>query len=73
MLYFADPTLSARAVLAPPAKLYALENGERAPQKPADRTPNMISRSETIGPEYGLSLLERGFIEELQKDFAANS
>jgi type IV secretion system protein VirD4 len=72
MLYFSDPTLSARAALPPPAELYTLENGECIPQKPADRTPNVISRSETVDPEDRLSGLERGFIEELRKDIAAN-
>jgi type IV secretion system protein VirD4 len=70
MLYFADPTLSARAALPPPTDLCALENGECVPQKAADRTPNIISRSEIPEPD-GLSPLERGFIEELQRDRTA--
>ena len=73
MLYFLDPILSARASLPPPTELYAIENGERVPQRPPDRTPNVISRSETVDPGNDLSPLERGFIEELQKDGAAPS
>jgi len=73
MLYFADPTLGARAAMPPPTRLYALENGECVPQRPANRTPNIISRSEAVEPGGDLSALERGFIEELQKDFTANS
>jgi type IV secretion system protein VirD4 len=72
MLYFSDPILNARAALPPPAGLLTLEKGECMPQKPADRTPNVISRSETVDSEDGLSGLERGFIEELQKNGAAD-
>jgi hypothetical protein len=71
MLYSSDPILSARSALPPPLELHTLESGECIPQKPADRTPNVISRSETVDPEDGLSGLERGFIEELRKNSAA--
>ena len=73
MLYFSDPILSARAALAPPATLHSLEDGRCIPQKPVDRSRNVISRAETIELEDGLSGLERGFIEELQKDSRLNS
>lgn len=73
MLYFSDPILSARAALAPPGTLHSLEDGRCIPQKPVDRSRNVISRAETIEPEDGLSGLERGFIEELQKGSRLNS
>jgi type IV secretion system protein VirD4 len=73
MLYFSDPILSVRAALAPPAALHSLEDGRCIPQKPVDRSRNVISRAETIEPEDGLSGLERGFIEELQKGSRLNS
>jgi type IV secretion system protein VirD4 len=73
MLYFSDPILSARAALAPPTTLRSLEDGRCIPQEPVDRSRNVISRAETIEPEDGLSGLERGFIEELQKGSRLNS
>jgi type IV secretion system protein VirD4 len=73
MLYFSDPILSARAALAPPATLHSLEDGRCIPQKAVDRTRNIISRTESIEPEDGLSVLERGFIEELHKSGGLNS
>ena len=73
MLYFSDPILNGRAALAPPAALQSLEDGRCIPQKPVDRSPNVISRAETIELEDGLSGLERGFIEELQKGSRLNS
>jgi type IV secretion system protein VirD4 len=67
MLYFLDPQLARRAAIAPPSELQALSGGSCVPQISDERTPNVISKPETVEPaEEDLSPLERGFIEELK-------
>jgi Arc/MetJ-type ribon-helix-helix transcriptional regulator len=66
MLYFLDPVLSERASVPPPTKLMTLEDGELAPQKPSDRTRNVISKPEIEDPSDGQSHALGGFLEELQ-------
>ena len=70
MLYFQDPVLSKRAELPPPADFYTLENGRPAPQRPADRTANIISKPEIVpavaGDSAPLTPMEKAFLEELE-------
>jgi type IV secretion system protein VirD4 len=67
MLYFLDPTLSARAAIKPPVRFFALEDGKVIPQPPADRTWHTISKPELV-PQFGepTTDAERGFLEELR-------
>lgn len=46
MLYFLDPELTRRAAIEPPSSFVALEDGHAKPQPAADRTRNVISKSE---------------------------
>src|SRR5277367_4282681 len=67
MLYFLDPTLDFRAGLAPPKELIALEDSQVVPQRPPDKTRNVISKPEIENrqPERS-SEVQPGFVEELQ-------
>jgi type IV secretion system protein VirD4 len=70
MLYFLDPTLSARADVAAPTAFYQIESGEAVSQKAIDRTSNRISKPEVIPPDNTpLTEGERGFVEELGLGF----
>jgi type IV secretion system protein VirD4 len=66
MLYFLDPVLAQRAAVPPPTELITLEDGETGPQKPADRTRNVISKAETGEASDERSHAEAGYLEELQ-------
>jgi type IV secretion system protein VirD4 len=66
MLYFLDPVLTERASVPPPTKLMTLEDGEIAPQKPSDRTRNVISKPEIEETGDGKSHAVEGVLEELQ-------
>ena len=66
MLYFLDPVLSERAAVPPPTKLITVEDGEISPQKPCDRTRNVISKPETEDSGDRQSHAIEGFLEELQ-------
>jgi type IV secretion system protein VirD4 len=68
MLYFLDPQLAHRAAIPPPTELAMLVGGRALSQVPDERTLNVISRAEEVAPEEELSLLERGFIEELRSE-----
>jgi type IV secretion system protein VirD4 len=69
MLYFADPVLAKRAGIAPPVKLFAIENGCVGPQRPKGRTAREISRPEDAAPdESDLTPIERGILLELRRD-----
>jgi hypothetical protein len=68
MLYFSDPVLAKRAEVAPPTKLFAIEQGKAVDQRPADRTQHVISRPETVAPdESDLTPMERGFEAERRR------
>ena len=68
MLYFADPTLAARAETAPPAKFIAIEAGKVAEQRPSDRTPHVISKPEAVTPEDSQrQLYERAYLRDPQQ------
>jgi type IV secretion system protein VirD4 len=71
ILYFTDPVLSKRAVIPPPSKFFAIEEGKVIPQLPADRTRNLISapepRPKNATPEAPMSPMERAFWKELGK------
>src|SRR3954469_15662519 len=63
MLYFLDPTLSARADVAAPTVFYQIESGEPVAQKAIDRTPNRISKPEMAPPDTTpLTESEKGFV-----------
>jgi type IV secretion system protein VirD4 len=67
MLYFLDPTLDVRASLSPPTELMALEESQVVPQKPPDKTRNVISQPEIEKcPPERSSDVQPGFVEELQ-------
>jgi type IV secretion system protein VirD4 len=69
MLYFADPVLAKRAVIAPPVKLFAIEDGRVGPQRRKGRTAREISRPEDAAPdESDLTPVERGILQELRRD-----
>ena len=62
ILYFTDPEFRRRAAIAAPIQFHAIEEGRVRPQRPSDRTPNVISRSE---PEPRNN---SGFLEQLELD-----
>ena len=62
MLYFVDPVLSKRASIPPPTEIAEIESGDVVPQRPDDRTPNLISAPEETP---ALSPMERAFWTEL--------
>jgi type IV secretion system protein VirD4 len=67
MLYFLDPTLTARAELSPPEDFFTLEDGQAAPQQPLDRTWNVISKPELTVPDTGpCTQLEQGVREGMR-------
>jgi type IV secretion system protein VirD4 len=67
MLYFLDPTLDVRAGLSPPKELIALEDRQVVPQKPPDKTRNVISKPEIENRQPGRSSdVQPGFVEELR-------
>jgi type IV secretion system protein VirD4 len=69
ILYFTDPVLSRRAVIPPPNRFFAIEEGNVVPQRAANRTRNLISapeprpkQVETMPqPERPVSAMERAF------------
>jgi hypothetical protein len=73
ILYFTDPVLSKRALIAPPTRFVAIDDGKIVKQLPADRTRNVISapeprrKTETAvpTPKGPLSAMERAFLKEL--------
>ena len=73
ILYFTDPVLSKRAVIPPPCRFFAIEEGNMVPQRAADRTRNVISAPEPRPkqvdtmpqPEGPMLALERAFWREL--------
>jgi type IV secretion system protein VirD4 len=73
ILYFTDPVLSKRAVIPPPSRFFAIEEGNVVPQRAADRTRNLISapeprpkQVETMPqPEGPMSAMEHAFWREL--------
>jgi type IV secretion system protein VirD4 len=73
ILYFTDPVLSKRAVILPPCRFFAIEDGNVVSQRPADRTRNLISAPEprprqvaaSPEPEVPMSAMERAFWREL--------
>jgi len=66
ILYFLDPVFTERAAIPPPTELISLEDGGISPQKPSDRTRNVVSKPETAGaPEQPCAGVS-GFLEELQ-------
>jgi hypothetical protein len=71
MLYFLDPALNARAELAPPTGLIALEDGKPIPQHALNRTRNVVSKPELASPPESLpddeliSGVEHHLVEEL--------
>jgi type IV secretion system protein VirD4 len=72
ILYFTDPVLSRRAVIPPPCRSFAIEEGQVVPQRAADRTRNLISAPEprqqvvpAAEPEGAMSAMERAFLREL--------
>jgi type IV secretory pathway TraG/TraD family ATPase VirD4 len=70
MLYFLDPTLSARADVAAPTVFYQIESGEAVAQKAIDRTSNRISKPEVVPPDTTpMTEGEKGFVEELELGF----
>jgi len=77
MLYFLDPVLNARAELPPPTEFQTLEDGKLIPQRPLNRTRNVISKPEFLSsPEFEsndgpLSGVEHGFLEELHLEQGA--
>lgn len=62
ILYFTDPEFRRRAAIAAPIQFHAIEEGRVRPQRPSDRTPNVISRPE---PEPRNN---SGFLEQLEID-----
>ena len=58
--------LSRRAAIPPPTKFEAIERGHVIPQKPFDKTVNVISQAETVVPE-GMSPMERAFHATLNR------
>jgi type IV secretion system protein VirD4 len=62
ILYFTDPEFRRRAAIAAPIQFHAIEEGRVRPQRPSDRTPNVISRPE---PEPHNN---SGFLEQLEID-----
>jgi type IV secretion system protein VirD4 len=73
ILYFKDPVLSERALIPPPSRFFAIEEGRVVSQLPADRTCNLISAAEprrkdvtaSPAPKAPLSAMERSFWKEL--------
>jgi type IV secretory pathway TraG/TraD family ATPase VirD4 len=83
MLYFLDPELNRRAEIPPPSDFFTIEDGVVLPQKPLDRTANVISKTESAPHEAphqddpgeapttetgSLSQAQHGFLEQLQLD-----
>lgn len=68
MLYFSDPELKRRAELPPPTQLPSFDHGTVSAQKPVDETSQALSKPEDVSAEEATSFLERGFLEELQKE-----
>ena len=69
MLYFSDPVLAKRAKVSPPTEFFSLEPGRIREQIPVDRTPNVISRPETVDEGSATiyeSPMEKGYVEELE-------
>ena len=72
ILYFKDPVLSRRAAIPPPTKFEAIERGHVIPQKPFDKTVNVISQAETVVPE-GVSPMERAFRAALDRKYSSKT
>ena len=68
ILYFLDPFLLERASTKPPEMFFSIEAGKPVPQKPAERTANKVSQSEEF-----TSVVEQGFLEELQTEKGVSS
>jgi len=55
ILYFKDPVLAKRALIPPPLRFFAIEEGRLVPQVPADRTRNVISAAEPRPGSSGMA------------------